>query len=335
MNRMQKISRLVRAFNSYKRGHSVLPYLPLRLWIETTNYCNLRCKVCPNATDTTSKRGNMDWNLYKSIIGQLKGKANDINLSHRGEPLFHPELERMIILARKAGINTRIHTNATMLNSDRAAMLMDAKPDLISFSFDGYDKETYESIRIGGCFEITYRNILGFLKRKLSLASSKPYTIVQIIMPEDADLEYKRKLHSMGSELQRWGLDKFYIKKPHNWAGNAPGEINSKTGFTPCTFLYYSMTILWDGTVCPCPQDWYASMIMGDANTQPLEQIWNGEPMKNLRRRMQRRDLEGLLCHQCDRVFRPSCMGIPTENVKAFFGETLAGYDLVRKIVRR
>ncbi len=159
--------------------------------------------------------------------------------------------------------------------------------------------------------------------------------MIQIIEPPDADAHYLENLEKFGGMMSDRGLDKFYIKKPHNWGGNAEGAVDEQSGFLPCTFLYYSMTILFDGTVCPCPQDWYGSMPLGNAGEQSIAEIWNGEPARAMRRRMKRQDLSGLLCKNCDRVFRSSFLGVPTENAKAFLGETLAGYNFVRRLIRR
>ncbi len=335
MNRSDKLKRLVRIFTAHRTHATLLPYPPLRIWLETTNQCNLRCKVCPNATDTTSRRGNIDPDLYRKIIAQLAGNANDLNLSHRGEPLFHPQLEELVTVAHAADLGTRIHTNATMLDAERTEKLLAAQPDLLSFSFDGYDKKTYEAIRIGGIFEQTLANISYFLKRKRELQLEKPYTIIQIIEPVNASVEYVQELQAFGDRILAMGLDKFYVKKPHNWAGNAPGEVHREAGFTPCTFLYYSMTVLWDGTVCPCPQDWYGTMPLGNLNHQSIDEVWNGKAAVEFRRRMANHDLSGLLCENCDRIYRPNVLGIPKENIKAFLGETVAGYNLVRKLIRR
>jgi len=335
VKQLDKLTRLARIFYNYQTRQTTLPYLPIRLWVESTNSCNLKCEFCPNATDTTSIRGNMNMDLYRKIIQEVSGKANDINLSHRGEPLFHPELEEMIAIARENGLASRIHTNATRLDAERARSLLDSAPDLISFSFDGFDKETYEALRVGAVFEETMANIQYFFQEKRRRGAGKPYTVIQIIEPWDVTDEYRTKLASFGEEIKQAGLDKFYIKRPHNWAGNAPGEIPLANEFHPCTFLYYSMTVLWDGTVCPCPQDWYGSMPLGNLNNQSIAEVWNGEPMVSMRKRMHRKDLCGLLCENCDRVFRKNVCGIPTENVKAFLGETLAGYSLVRKIIRK
>ncbi len=334
MNRLMKISRLAQILYHYKSNQHLLPNGPIRLWIESTNECNLRCRVCPNATDQTSRRGTMDLAIYRSIMEQIQGITNDVNLSHRGEPLFHPQLEDMIQIARDYGIGTRIHTNATTLDESRSRSLLEAGPDLISFSFDGYDKETYESVRIGADFNQTLRNIKIFLSEKKKTQLHRPYTIIQIIEPWNATPEYRERLNAFGRELRQFGLDKFYVKRPHNWAGNAPGDIDGAR-FIPCTFIHYSLTVLWDGTVCPCPQDWYGTMPIGNVHHQSISDIWNGPELTELRRRMNRRDLDGLLCHNCDRIFRSAWLGIPTENIKAFLGETLAGYRWVARLIQK
>jgi radical SAM protein with 4Fe4S-binding SPASM domain len=249
--------------------------------------------------------------------------------------LFHPHLEEMVRLATERELGTRIHTNATLLDQERAKRLLESSPDLVSFSFDGYDKATYEAVRIGANFEKTLENISFFLSERRRMGLKKPYTVIQIIEPWDITEEYRRNLQKFGETVRAMGLDKFYVKRPHNWAGNAPGEAGTGNTLIPCTFLFYSMTILWDGTVCPCPQDWYGSMVLGNLNEQSLNEIWNGEPIRTLRRRMFRRDLSGLLCEQCDRIRRNTWMGIPVENAKAFLGETLAGYRWVGRLIKR
>jgi len=42
------LRRLARIFWAYKTGATRVPQLPVRLWIESTSHCNLRCGYCPN-----------------------------------------------------------------------------------------------------------------------------------------------------------------------------------------------------------------------------------------------------------------------------------------------
>ena len=41
----------------WMRGSTVLPYMPLKLHLEPTSVCNLRCPMCPQAIDAV--KGDM------------------------------------------------------------------------------------------------------------------------------------------------------------------------------------------------------------------------------------------------------------------------------------
>ena len=61
-----------------------------------------------------------------------------------------------------------------------STLIIDSGLDLLSFSFDGFQKEPYEKIRIGSNFEKTLANILQFLRIKKEL-KSKAFTVFQVI----------------------------------------------------------------------------------------------------------------------------------------------------------
>src|SRR3989304_2259966 len=182
--KQQKIRRLFRFFRvvwHYKRGTARLPYAPLRLWVEPTSFCNLKCPMCTSKDIPEEKIGYMDWDLYRKIIDEAKGFVYDINLFLGGESLFHKRLPDMIRYAKENGISTRLSTNATVLTKDKAKAILDAGLDFIIFSFDGYEKEVYEEIRVNANFEKTLGNIKGFLEEKKRRGSRKPYVVFQMI----------------------------------------------------------------------------------------------------------------------------------------------------------
>src|SRR4030066_914521 len=173
----QKISRLFRFSRviwNYKLGSAKLPYAPMRLWIEPTSFCNLKCPMCTSKDIPEDQIGYMDWDLYKKIIDEAKGFVHDINLFLGGESLFHKRLPDMIRYAKENGIRTRLSTNATVLTKEKREALLDAGLDFIIFSFDGYEKEVYETIRINANFEKTLGHIKGFLEEKKRRGGGRP-----------------------------------------------------------------------------------------------------------------------------------------------------------------
>ncbi len=339
---LKRTARLARIFVGFMLKRFHLGYLPFRYWIETTNKCNLSCVLCPNSADNTSIRGLMDIEIYRRLIDDIQRYAYDINLSHRGEPLFHPQLYEFISYAENKGIATRIHTNATMLDAEKSEMLIDSGLSLLSFSFDGFDKEGYEAIRRGSDYEMVVCNIVRFLEMK-ARKNKGPYTIIQVI--ETIRDKYKtEQKEAFMARFKGLPVDKFYIKKPHSWAGNVkindfmedPQQVDDSLKRSRCTFPWYASVVLWDGTVCPCPQDWYGEMKMGDLNQYRFPEIWNGEAYQELRSIMnQGRQRERELCWGCDRITRPTLLGIPLENLKPFLGESLLGYHLVSRLIKR
>ena len=169
MNKRKHLTLLLKILSSYIHKKEILDYLPVKLWIETTSRCNLRCGSCLNRDLPSEKKKDMDLDLYKSIIDQAAGNIYDVNLFHRGEPLLHPDITSMVSYAAERAVKTRVHTNATLLDREMGRALIMAGLDSISFSFDVYNKEDYEKKRSGADFYITLDNIRQFLKIKKQL----------------------------------------------------------------------------------------------------------------------------------------------------------------------
>jgi len=337
MGKRGHLSHLWKAYQGYKKGEEVCHYSPLRIWLEPTNYCNLLCPFCPQSSPSAVPRGYMDYELYQKIISEAKGGVYDINLCHRGESLFHKRIIDMIVLAREAGLKTRLHTNATIMNKDMSRELLRSGLDLISFSFDGFEKETYEKLRVNANYEKTLNNILNFLHLKQKLRLNKPYTIFQVIdSGDEVSSEVQRDFIHQFDKLP---LDKLYIKLPHNWGGIIPEErvaAAKPKAYSHCTFCWYSLTILWDGTVLPCPQDYFAKIPLGSLQHSTLMEVWNGGTMVKLRRSFITRDYDHITpCKNCDRLCRKTLLGIPTINMKTFLKENLLGYKLMRRWLKK
>ena len=336
MERIKQVNRMFSLFSAYKMRRVTCSYLPVRIWVEPTNFCNLRCVFCPQRSDK-SERGYMKIALFKKIIDEVKGSVYDVNLCHRGESLFHPGIMDMISYTSSNDIHARLHTNATIMTEEVSKQLLETGLDLISFSFDGYDKEAYEKLRVGANFEKVLDNVIAFLRLKKEAGKKRPYTILQVIEPEGIPVRADKR-DSFRRLFDGLSLDKFYVKRPHNWAGNiaGEGEISDTRVYSPCTFCWYALTILWDGTVLACPQDYFAKMPLGNVSSSSLFDIWNGEEMKELREKMINGEVRKLVpCRDCDRLWRRTFLGVPVTNLKAFIGENLAGYNLVSKLVRR
>lgn len=300
-------------------------YLPIRLWLEPTNACNLKCVMCPQSSDSTFQRGFMDFAVFKDIIDEAKAFVYDMNLHHSGESLLHPDIVPMIRYAKESGIYTRMHTNATLLDEDRARGILEAGLDFLSFSFDGYDKKTYENIRRGANFEKTLDNILNFLRLKKELGRQRPFTIFEVINFSDKtdDTAAQERFRKQFDDLP---LDQFILKAAHNWGGTygADGKPLHPEKYCACTFPWYAMVIFWNGNASPCPQDFFNQLYLGNVQETSIREVWHGEPLVELRHKMKTKAYQDLSpCATCDLLYRDAFLGIPTSHLRNFIRESL------------
>jgi len=330
MNPVKHLLKLAKVYLNYIFRRNHCSYAPQRLWIELSSRCNLECRLCVNKDIPSNLKGDMDLNLYKKIIDEVQGHVYDINLFHRGEPLLHPDIIEIIEYANKKGIKTRIHTNSTLLSQDLSKKIILAGLDLISLSFDGYTKKTYEKNRVNANYTKSLKNIINFLKLKKELNSKKPFTILQV-------MEFDEELRSQDFEEQKkqfldnfYGLplDKLVIRKPHNWGGLLDIEgiekIDKKNSrLIPCTFPWYSLTIFFNGEVYLCPQDFDGKILLGDLKKESILDIFNGEEIKKIRNDFKTgKIIEVSPCKDCDRIWRKTFMGIPKEYLGIFIRDS-------------
>ena len=316
MTRLDYYKRLRRMFRSYRKKRAHLDYLPVRLWVEPTSVCNLRCVMCPNKDLPKEQKGFMDFALFQKIIDEAKDFIFDVHLLHRGESLLHPDFFKMIRYAHDAGISTRFHTNGTLLDEDKARRLIEAGLDQFAFSFDGFDAETYESIRVNADFEKTVGNIRRFLEIKKEMGSKKPATFIELIHFPDVFKKFDRaKRQAFLDRFKGLPLDRVHIKELHNWAGDVGGnEDRPKSRYTPCTFLWHALIIFWDGAVLPCTQDFFGYYTLGNVRESSIREIWNNDKMVRLREKVLACDVADIeTCSGCDRLWRPQIFGIPKE----------------------
>ena len=90
-----------------------------RVYVEITNICNLQCSFCPS---TQRKARFMTPAQFETVTEQLRGYSRYLYFHLMGEPLLHPELERLLEIAAAKGFYVNFTTNGTLL-SERGAII--------------------------------------------------------------------------------------------------------------------------------------------------------------------------------------------------------------------
>ena len=271
--------------------------------IEVTNYCNLDCVMCPRR-EMKRKVGMMSFDLFKEIIDQIRDYNRHVLLHNFGEPLFHPQIDKMIDYCAENRIKTKFSTNGTILDREHTLKILNSRLDGIILSLDGSTRETYEKLRVKGEYEQVEQNIVNFLKLKREMHLKKLHTIIQIIHMNETETE-------IIDFIKRWKpyVDEVLIKPYSTWADQVEGikelskpEHRFKPKIKrryPCLWPWVTVVIQWNGDVVPCCYDYDSKYILGNVKEKSLVEIWNGEEVLNLRRQFVEGNYNNPLCKQC------------------------------------
>src|SRR4030066_409704 len=128
--------------------------------------------------------------------------------------------------------------------------------------------------------------------------------------------DFEVQKNNFMKKFENLSLDKIVIRTPHNWGGLLEIEglekiDKSRAKIIPCTFPWYSLTILYNGKVYLCPQDFKGEILVGDASRDSIKDIFNNETMARMRTNFKNRTIEDISpCNNCDRIWRQTIAGI-------------------------
>jgi radical SAM protein with 4Fe4S-binding SPASM domain len=259
-----------------------LSNFPVHLLIEPTSICNLRCIMCFQIDQTFSGNkdymGVMSWNLFQNVVDQAaEHRCHAITLASRGEPTLHKKFGEMLLYINHKGImDIKINTNVTRLTEKLCHDILSANVATVTLSVDATTKATYEAIRIRGNFDEVLNNIKRFnnIKAKHYPENKTITRIAGVAVSNTQSSEEMMKFWSdyvdqvsIRQEIPRW--DSY---------GNLPYNKESI-----CKLLYERIYVWYDGTCNPCDFDYKSYLALGNANEQPLTDIWLGERYQKLR----------------------------------------------------
>lgn len=306
---------------SYFRRRAVLRGGPIEVTLESTAKCNLYCPMCPRHIYTFDDE-NMDMDLYRKIVADCKDYVEFVWPYGIGEPMIHPRIFDMIRVTRDAGVRTGMSTNATLLDDERAEMMLDSGLDYVILAFDGASKETYEKYRTGADFDKTRENILNFLRKKLE-RKSPIFTVLQMVLLRDNQVEvdaYRRLWDIQGVDEVRFKRDEVQIDGSRSDDSRLEGQRRN-----PCHLLWRGpLYVRYDGKAFPCCY-MYDEEPIGDLREQSVMEVWNSSAMVGLREAHISGDLSAYpLCQTCQ-ASRP--------DLPAFYGSLMVDGLTVRKAV--
>lgn len=313
---------------------------PFTVYIEQTKYCNFKCYYCMHSSHDQKdgvfyKKGhkmqNMDFELYKRAIGELKELGvKRIVFSGLGEPLMNPDFPKFVKYAVDAKIAERVEviTNGALITPKYADDILSAGITNINISIQGINGETYEKI-CGAKVDFDE-----FIKNLTYLFNSRGNTkiyikcIDAILKNED---ERKKFFDVFGNICDRIYIEHLVVMQQsmdilHETVDvdkNLYGELLNKSRDI-CSPAFYFLQIGADGLVYPCPIPGLTSdFAIGDMNKNTLKEIWNGDPRKKFLYKML--NFERKTITQCKGCACFNCISDPKEYLDDD-AERLKGY---------
>lgn len=294
---------------------------PFMLMVEPTNFCNLKCPLCPSGNgQMTRARGKMDIEDYRRLIDQVGDHLLLLMLWNQGEPFINPCFTEMVRYARQRRIPTLTSTNGHFIRTpQQARAVVESGLDEIIVSLDGVDQETYARYRVGGRIERVFAGVRLLVGARRELAAKTPLINLQFIVFKHNEEELQ-EAERLAKEL---GVDKFLVKTAQVYTQEeaeeflpqaeefrryqqASGGLEVKgQPARGCKVLWYSSMVNWNGAVAPCCFDKDVDFEMGRAfEGGDFRRVWRSRAYMDFRGRLLDDRQSVPMCRNCSEGYR-------------------------------
>jgi radical SAM protein with 4Fe4S-binding SPASM domain len=289
---------------------------PFVLMVEPTNFCNLKCPLCPSGNgEMTRPRGMMELKYFEKVLVEQADHLLLLMLWNQGEPFMNKHLTDMIRIATAHNVPTLTSTNVHYIKTpEMAEEIVHSGLSEIIVSLDGVTPESYVKYRVGGDFDRVLDGIRLLVSAKKKLGKKHPVVHLQFIIMKhnEHEIEAARK---MSREL---GVDRLSLKTAQVYSDedartylptdeslsrytyDAPKLATKSKIKNTCRHLWYSTVVNWDGAVSPCCFDKDVHYGLGHAaKEQSFDEVWSGEKYTDFRNAILKDRASVPICNNC------------------------------------
>jgi radical SAM protein with 4Fe4S-binding SPASM domain len=235
--------------------------------------------------------------IFKKIADESGPHHAYIRLSGGGEPMLHPKAVELVVYAKKQGAKIGLITNGSRFSRDNLTAMIDAGVDMLEFSVDAGDVETYRSVRPGLDWQTLNKNVkLAMDIRERAGAETK--IIASVINQKGVDVE--------GAESYWSGIvDKVQVRKYLTWGYNKDQSADDRPYLPseqriPCPWLFERLNIDSRGDVTLCGEDIAFDEKFANIMDRSIKDIWLGPEMSKFRKKhLERRGGDIPICSRC------------------------------------
>lgn len=266
---------------------------------ETTTRCNFNCIICPR-DKLTRKIESMPLARFKNLFDKVITETSQydaVTFSGFGEPMLDPTLDKKIKYVRSHGFDVLILSNASLLTVDRFKALEELGVKSIRISFYGMSPEVcalVHGISNLDLFSRVKKNLVEISRIRRTTEILLTYNVVEGINSSETD-----------SWIEFWTdkVDLVEVWRPHNWVDGRDYRVVQREKLKTCGRPWTTpLQIQVDGTVNMCCFDFNGKLLLGDLNTQTLEEIFSSESFNKILHCHETGNFAGsnLICENCD-----------------------------------
>ncbi|MFP5520093.1 MAG: radical SAM/SPASM domain-containing protein [Bdellovibrionia bacterium] len=279
--------------------------------IEISNICNLQCSFCP---EVQRPKKLMDLDLFGKIIEQAAPLTEQVCFHLMGDPLVHPDLEKMVEICAHYQVPIFLVTNGVLLRDKTIKALLSPQFRQINFSLHSYPDNHPD------------RDPTPYLE--------KVFSFVDQAMQEFPNLFINYRLWNLDAPNGKNENNLLMLKKiEERYQWQAPSAIdvreNKSIWITKKLFLHFDTEFTWpsmdlpvlgtsgtcyglrshigilvDGTVVPCCLDHQGAIPLGRLSERSLLEILEGDKAQAILKGFRERRLVEDLCQRCQYIER-------------------------------
>ena len=287
---------------------------PVNITIEPTNICNLKCPVCETGAGILGRAdAHMSFEQFRTIVDKVAPHTNTLMFYFMGEPFLNKQAYEMIAYGKSLGIP--FITTCTNGDAVNPRKLVECGLDEVSFQIGGMTQETHQTYRINSNLARVTENLRETIRLKKEVGSNLRVSVGFIMMKhnEHEVAAFRRFVKEIGADdanvidacVRTMEQGRQYLTKDTtNWYYDVEafrkGILRPKVlPRNECPWIYYSMAIYVNGDVVPCCRDTTGQYVVGNLLRQGLDEVWNGEPFQNYRKKLHGHQAEISICHLC------------------------------------
>ncbi len=289
--------------------------MPLHMQVELTNFCNLRCPVCPcGIKEIRRKPQSLDTELFRRVMDEVGPYLLTTSLWAWGEPLLHPDLHGILSVVHPHKMATLLSTNGQNLDHPRVVdALTRFPPTHLIVAVDGLTDETHSKFRVGAKLAPIFKGIKEIARIKAKRRLTHPILHMRFIV-------MNHNQHQLG-EVTEFARDHGFefvsirtLSIIDDEGGNrshqeliptmsefqAYGNKGKPRNGYICQEPFWFPSLFADGTLVPCEQDYNASKALGKIDRSTgFRKLWYGEAATRIRKQIRDQWQEISFCRNC------------------------------------